>query len=143
MERTGIAGSATFADPVAPKITVLVIDEDANDLRSFSSFLEQEGFDVRACSTHADALHWLESEVLDFIIVSQGGPKFEGRSVVERAIEIDRRMSVLVLARHADIPCYIESMQLGALDYFEKPLAPQELLRLVKSHLRCCTGRDC
>jgi two-component system C4-dicarboxylate transport response regulator DctD len=136
-------GSATAADPVSPKIIVLVMDEDADYLRSFSSFLEQEGFDVRACGTCADALHRLESEVLHFVIVSQGSPNFEGRSVLKRAIEIDRRMPVLVLARYADIPCYIESMQLGALDYFEKPLAPQELLRLVKSHLRCRTGRDC
>lgn len=143
MKRIGIDGSATSADPFDPKIIVLVMDEDADDLRCFSSFLEQEGFDVRACGTRADALHWLESEVFDFIIVSQGGPHFEGRPVLERAIEIDRRTPVLVLARCADIPCYIESMQLGALDYFEKPLAPQELLRLVKSHLQCRTGRDC
>jgi DNA-binding response OmpR family regulator len=143
MKRTGVEGPAASADPVTPRITVLVMDEDANDLRLYSSFLEQEGFDVRACGTHADALHWLESEVLDFIIVSQGGPNFEGRSVLKRAIEIDRRLPVLVLARFADIPCYIESMQLGALDYFEKPLAPRELLRLIKSHLRCRTDRDC
>jgi two-component system C4-dicarboxylate transport response regulator DctD len=143
MKQTAVEGSATSVDPVDPRITVLVMDEDADDLRSSSSLLEQKGFDVRACGTCAEALRWLQSEVFDFIIVSQGGPNFEGRSVLERAIEIDRRMPVLVLARHADIPCYIESVQSGALDYFEKPLAPQELLRLVKSHLRCRTGRDC
>jgi DNA-binding NtrC family response regulator len=143
MKRAGTEGSATSADPVTPKITVLVMDEDADDLRSFSSFLEQGGFDVRACGTCADALLRLESEVLDFIIVSQGGPSFEGRSVLKKAIEIDRRMPVLVLARCADMGCYIEAIQLGAFDYFEKPVAPQELLRLVKSHLRCRTDRNC
>jgi len=131
------------ADRGAPTITVLVMDEDANDLRWTHSLLEQEGFNVRACGTCADALRWLECEVLDFVIVSQGGPNFEGRSVLERAIEIDRRTPVLVLARFADMGCYVESMHLGALDYFEKPLAPRELLRLVKSHLNCRTDRDC
>lgn len=141
MERPGVEGSAISEYPSTPRMTVLVMDEDANDLRSFSSVLRGEGFEVRACGTCAEALRWLESEALDFIIVSQGGPDFEGRSVLERAIEIDRRMPVLVLARYAHIPCYIESMYLGALDYLEKPLALQELLRLVKSH--CRAGRDC
>ena len=142
MKQTGIDGSATVAETVVPKVTVLVMDEDADDLRAFSSLLEQEGFDVRACGTRADALHFLESEVFDFLIVSQGGPNFEGQFVLKRAIEIDPFMPVLVLARYIHTPSYIESMQLGALDYFEKPLPPQELLRLVKSHLRCRTGRD-
>jgi DNA-binding NtrC family response regulator len=129
-------GSSTLQAPVAPKISVLIVDEDADDLGSCSSLFEQEGYDVRACSTYADALRWLRSEIFDFIIVSQGSPEFEGRSVLKRANEIDRRLPVLVLARCADVGCYLEAIQLGALDYLEKPLPPQELLQLVKSHLR-------
>jgi len=136
MKPINVEGSPILPAPVVPKISVLVVDEDANDLRSFSSLFEQEGYDVRACGTYADALRWLGSEIFDFIIVSQGSHKFEGRSVLKRANEIDRRLPGVVLARCADVGCYIEAIQLGALDYFEKPLPPQELLRLVKSHLR-------
>ena len=143
MIQVSATNCSASADPDVPTITVMVVDEDADDLRCTYSLLEQEGFNVRACGTCADALRWLECEVLDFVIVSQGGPNFEGRSVLERAIEIDRRTPVLVLARFADMGCYVESMHLGALDYFEKPLAPRELLRLVKSHLNCRTDRDC
>jgi DNA-binding NtrC family response regulator len=118
---------------------VLVVDEDANDLKLFSSLLEQAGYEVRACGTYEDALRWLGSEIFDFVIVSQGSPKFEGRSVLRQAIEIDRRLPVLVLARYADVGCYLEAIQLCALDYLEKPLPPGELVRLVKSHLRART----
>ena len=118
-----------------PIVSVLLVDDNASDLETFSVLFEKEGYAVRACDTHADALDRLESEVFDFIVVSQGSPVFEGRSVLQRAIEIDRRVPVLVLARCHDVSCYLEAMQLGALDYFEKPLPPQELLRLVKSHL--------
>lgn len=142
MNPVRVKDSVTSAAPLSPNTTVLVMDEDADDLKSLSSLLEWQGFDVHACGTYADALRWLESEVFDFVIVSQGGPNFEGRSVLERAIEIDRRIPVLVLARCVNIGCYIESMQLGALDYLEKPLAPQELLQLVRSHLRRGTERE-
>jgi DNA-binding NtrC family response regulator len=78
----------------------------------------------------------LGPEIFDFVIVSLESPKFEGRSVLERTIEIDKRLPVLVLARCVDIGCYMDAVQLGALDYLEKPLLPQQLLRFVKSHLR-------
>ena len=119
-----------------PLPSVLLVDEDASDLKTFSVLFEQEGYAVRTCGTLADALTRLESEVFDFIVVSQGGPAFESQSVLKRAIEIDRRVPVLVLARSHDIRCYLEAIQLGALDYFEKLLPPHELLRVVKSHLR-------
>jgi len=139
MKPINVEGSPTQQDPVGPIVRVLLADEDANDLRFFSSLLEQEGYDVRACGTYADALRWLESETFDFVIVSQGSRKFEGRSVLKRANEIDRRLPVLVLARCADVGCYLEAIQLGALDYLEKPLPPQELLRFVKSQLSART----
>lgn len=129
-------GSRTPQAPGGRIVSVLLVDEDANDLRSFSSLFEQEGYAVRACGTHADALRWLESEVFNFIVVSQGSREFEGRSVLKRANEIDRSLPVLVLARCHDVACYLEAIQLGALDYLEKPLSPQELLRWVGSHLR-------
>ena len=135
MKPTKGEGSPTPEAPGARMVRILLVDEDANDLRLFSSLFQQEGYAVRACDTQADALRWLESEVFEFIIVSQGSRAFERRAVLKRANEIDRRLPVLVLARHADVSCYIEAIQMGALDYFEKPLAPQEFLRLIKSHL--------
>jgi len=119
-----------------PTASVLLVDENAGDLDMLSVLFEKEGYAVRSYGSYAAALDRLQSETFDFIVVSQGSPLFEGRSILERAIEIDRRLPVLVLARCHDIGCYLEAMQLGALDYFEKPLPPQELLRIVKSHLR-------
>jgi DNA-binding NtrC family response regulator len=115
--------------------TVLVVDEDAGDLARFSALLQDEGYDVRASTSYLEALGWLGSQRFDFIVVSQGTREFEGRSVLERAIELDRCLPVVVLARSLDMGCYLDAMQLGALDYLEKPLRPHELLRLVKSHL--------
>jgi len=119
-----------------PVVSVLLVDQDASDLEAFSMLLEKDGYTVRACDNHAHALQRLESEVFDFIIVSQGSPAFEGRSILRRANEIDRELPVLVLARCHDIGCYLEAIHLGALEYLEKPLPAPELLQFVKNHLR-------
>ncbi len=121
---------------MAPARRVLVVDEDANDLSYYARTLRQFGYKVRICSSYAEAVEWLGRETYDFIVVSQGSRAFEGRSVVERVVMLDRRIPVLVLARCAEMDCYLEAMQLGAVDYLEKPLSPSELMRVVETHLR-------
>lgn len=115
---------------------VLVVDEDFEDLQYYAAKLQQQGFEVSACASHAEGLHWMKSEIFDFIVVSQGSHAFEGRSILERAIEIDRHTPVVVLTRCLNMGCYLEAMQLGALDYLEKPLAPADIVWLVENHLR-------
>jgi two-component system C4-dicarboxylate transport response regulator DctD len=70
------------------------------------------------------------------VVVSQGSPKFEGRAVLERAVQIDLSLPVLVVARCLDMPCYLEAMQLGAVDYLAEPITVQELGRAVETHLK-------
>jgi DNA-binding NtrC family response regulator len=76
----------------------------------------------------------LGSEVFDFVMVSQGSRNFEGRCVVERATEIDRRVPVLVVARCLDMGCYLEAMQLGAVDYLAEPVTVSEIRRVLRNH---------
>ena len=56
--------------------------------------------------------------------------------LVKRVIEIDRRLPVLVLTECLDMDSYLEAMQLGAADCVEKPLRPDEVARLVETHVR-------
>ncbi len=122
--------------PMAPRARVLLVDEDFRDLEQYRSILLQQGYEVRVTSSYADAEQSLRKETFDFVLVGQGSSAFEGRTVVERALESDRQIPVVVLARCLDIGCYLEAMQLGATDYLEKPLTPAEISRLIETHLR-------
>ncbi len=115
---------------------VLVVDEDVRDLHYYSAILRQQGYEVRACASYAEGALCLKTELFDFIVVSQGSRAFEGRSVLERAIEISRRTPVVVLTACLDMGCYLEAMQLGAVDYVEKPVVASEIARLLETHLR-------
>ena len=67
-------------------------------------------------------------------MVSQGTPNFEGSRVLKRAAEINRSLPVLVVARFPDMGCYLEAMQLGAVDYLVEPLTVSELGRVLENH---------
>lgn len=122
--------------PELPAGTVLVVEEDRSDMFQYCALLRRRGYRVCCSCSYAEGEACLDSGPVDFVVVSQGSPAFEGRCVLQRAIEKDRHTPVLVLTRAADMNCYLEAMQLGALDYLEKPVSAGELLKLVATHVR-------
>jgi DNA-binding NtrC family response regulator len=115
---------------------VLLVDENVRDLRYYAAILQGEGHEVRLVTSYTEGWLALGNEHFDFVILSQGSREFEGRVVLERAIEIERHRPVLVLTNCLDMGCYLEAMQLGAADYLEKPVLPAELMRLMETHIR-------
>jgi DNA-binding response OmpR family regulator len=114
---------------------VLLVDEEAGDLRITRLTLEGQGFEVLTCTSYEAGILCLEAEPFDFVVVSQGTQAFEGRTVLDRAMQLDRRRPVLVLTRCMSMQCYLEAMQMGAIDYLEKPVPPADLLRFVRAHV--------
>jgi DNA-binding NtrC family response regulator len=115
---------------------VLLIEDEPQDREHYMSLLRQRGFEVRACESPAQAAALLEKEKYDFVLVEQGTPAFEGRMVLERVLELDRRLPTLVITRCADMGCYLEAMQMGATDYVEKTISDDEMLHIIETHLR-------
>ena len=127
----------------AARVTrILLIDEDAGDLRTLRLILEGQGFEVLTCTTYEGGIRCLETETFDFVVVSQGTQAFEGRRVLDRAKKLDRHRPVLVVTRCMDMPCYLEAMQMGAIDYLEKPVPPADLLRFVRAHVQARAAQD-
>jgi DNA-binding NtrC family response regulator len=51
-------------------------------------------------------------------------------------MEVNPSLPVLVVARFLDVDCYLEAMQLGAMDYLVEPLTVWEIGRLLERHSR-------
>ena len=117
-----------------PRGKALPVNEYPEDLQYYFHILQAYGYRVRACNSYQEGVRCLGDEVFDFVIVSQGTPKFEGSCVLERATEVNRRLPVSVVARCLDMSCYLEAMQLGAVDYLVEPLTAWEISRVLKSH---------
>jgi DNA-binding NtrC family response regulator len=135
MRNAGFGDGNSCQEATTPKAKLLVVDEDLRDMCEYCLMLRERGYEVHCVGSYAEGEACLASEAVDLVIVSQGSAAFEGRCVVERAIEKDRHLPVLVLARSVDMGCYLEAMQLGAFDYLEKPVSASEVLRLVATHV--------
>ena len=120
--------------PCVPRGKALLVRENPEDLQYYFNILEAYGYRVRACNSHQEGVCCLGDEVFDFVIVSQGTPRFEGSSVLKRAAEVDRSLPVLVVARCLDMGCYLEAMELGAVDSLVEPLTVWEIGRVLESY---------
>ena len=114
-----------------PQRKALVVDERPDGLEYYAAMLEAYAYQVRRCGAYSEGVRCLGNETFDFVIVSQGTPKFEGSCVLKRAVEIDGSLPDFVVARCLDMGSYMEAMQLGATDYLVEPLTAWEVGRLV------------
>jgi len=118
-----------------PRGRVLLVGEDSEHLEQIRRITEGMGYSIHACNSYAEGVRQLESGAFAFVIVGQGSRLFEGRCVVERAIKINRRLPVVVVARQLEMQCYLEAMQLGAVDYVAEPSVGAEIARVLHNHL--------
>ena len=113
---------------------VLLVCDDLRGFPSYGGILSALGYDVVMCSSYEEGARRVEMEEFDFAIVGQGSASFEGRCVLERAAEVHRNIPIVVVARCLDIHCYLEAMDLGAVDYLERP-EPDDLGWVMETQL--------
>lgn len=114
---------------------VLLVEDDPRDCDFYFQVFAAHGFDVKSCRSVTEGERLLEKEHYDFVLLEQGTHAFEGRRVLERVAAIDRHLPAVVVTRCVDMQCYLEAMQMGAVDYLEKPLSESEVLRVVETHI--------
>jgi DNA-binding NtrC family response regulator len=114
--------------------TVLLVFEELQNLEKYGSVLCTLGYSIRMCNSVAEGIEALETENVSFVIVSQGTPAFEGRQVLERSLQLHPNVPVLIVARALDVHCYLDAMDLGAIDYLERP-EPKDMEWVVNAHI--------
>jgi two-component system response regulator (stage 0 sporulation protein F) len=114
--------------------TALLVIEEPHDLETYGTFLRNRGYETLMCDSPREGMNCLAAKDVSLVIVSQGTPAFEGRPVLERALQLCPKVPVLVVARVLDIHCYLDAMDLGAFDYLEKP-DPRDLAWVVDMHV--------
>ena len=114
---------------------VLLICDGFWEFPLYGGMLSALGYDLVMCSSYEEGSRRVETEDFAFAIVNQGSASFEGRCVLERAAEMHRNIPIVVVTRFMDTHCYLEAMELGAVDYLERP-EPDDLGWVLKTQLR-------
>ena len=116
------------AAPDSPR--VLVID-DSEGVRSYlASLLELRGFAVDTAGDGRSALELLESGAApDVVLLDVMMPGLGGLETLRRIRELQPALPVVMLSVVGKAATIVEAMQLGAVDYLNKPFEEDELVR--------------
>jgi two-component system KDP operon response regulator KdpE len=114
---------------------VLVIDDEAAILRFLKPALEANSFEMSSAGTVAEAIKRIAAESPDIVLLDLGLPDGDGKDVIKRAREWSDVPIIVLSARERETE-KIESLDLGADDYVNKPFNIGELLARMRTALR-------
>ncbi len=114
---------------------VLVVDDEAAILRFLKPALEANGYDMVSAGTVAEATKRIAAESPDIVLLDLGLPDGDGKEVIKRAREWSDVPIIVLSARERETE-KIESLDLGADDYVNKPFNVGELLARMRAALR-------
>ena len=114
-------------DKMFSTIRILVVD-DEEDIRDGSErILNRLGFQVLKTSRGLDALDILSKEKVAIVFLDLKMPGMDGMEVLERIMQLDRSIMVIVVTGFATVETAIEAMKKGAYDFFPKPFEPDQM----------------
>ncbi len=114
---------------------VIVVDDEAAIREAVQQWLELSGFDVRTCASAAEALALVDRDFPGIVVSDVRMPGSDGLQLLDKLLQIDSDLPVILVTGHGDVPMAVESMKKGALDFIQKPFKEDQLLELVERML--------
>ena len=119
---------------------ILLVDDDLDVLAAHARFLRVNGFDVLVADRAGSALERLAAESIDIIVTDLRMPDEDGLAFARQAREIRPLIPMLFFSGFATVPDIVEAMKLGAVDFLEKPVEPEQLLSAIERIARSFRG---
>lgn len=120
----------------APKVTLLVVEDDAKLRSVLERTLTFEGYDVTSCSDGVGGLDALTGAAFDAVIMDVSMPYLDGVGMCRRMRERGHLEPVLFLTARTTIEDRVTGLDAGGDDYLTKPFSIEELLARLRALLR-------
>ncbi len=118
---------------------ILIVDDNASNRDLLVRRLAREGHSTLASASGREALHILEQEGVDLILLDLMMPDMNGLEVLER-LKADatlREVPVIMISGLQEVDSVIRCIEAGAEDYLTKPFDPV----LLRARINACLER--
>jgi len=119
------------------KGSVLVVDDNPDNLRLLTGILTEKGYKVRPAPSGSLALTSVQSTLPDVILLDIKMPGMDGYEVCRRlkSDERTRDVPVLFISALDEVMDKIKGFGVGGIDYITKPFQHEEVLARVETHV--------
>lgn len=116
---------------------ILVVDDEVGIRELLSEILFDEGYRVHLAENAAQARAFRLKQEPDLVLLDIWMPDTDGLVLLkEWAAQQLLTMPVVMMSGHGTIETALEATRVGALDFLEKPIALQKLLKTVEKALQ-------
>lgn len=117
------------------KTKVLVVDDEAAILRFLKPALEANNYEMTSAGTVVEAVKRIAAETPDIVLLDLGLADGDGKDVIRKVREWSDVPIIVLSARERETE-KIDSLDLGADDYVNKPFNVGELMARMRTALR-------
>ena len=114
-------------------MAILLVEDDTELAAGLGKALRNEGLAINHVASGADALHVIDTETPDIVILDLGLPDMDGLEVLNRLRSSQPDLPVLLLTARASIGDKVAGLDSGADDYLAKPFEMEELLARLRA----------
>ncbi len=129
--------SSTHHAPQAHAPLLLVIDDDANEVRAIATLIAQKGYRVRQTTDPHLAIAALEKLKPDLILLDIDMPDLDGYAVCEqiKANPETKHIPIIFLSNLTDVRAQVLAFEVGGSDYVTKPVQAAAVLARIENQL--------
>jgi len=114
----------------------ILIIEDEQAIRNVLSNIiseEDKSYEVDLAENGLEGLEKLIKDSYDLVLCDIKMPKMDGIELLDKAIEIQPDITIVMISGHGDIETAVDCIKKGAFDYISKPPDLNRLLNTVRN----------
>jgi len=122
--------------------SILIVDDEKNIRLTVVHSLEPLGFEIDTAVNGEEALTKIQNEDYGLLLMDLRLPGMNGMEVLQRIRELRLDVKVIIITAYGTIELAVKAMKLGAVDFIQKPFAPQEIREAVLQATDIKTDRE-
>lgn len=120
----------------APQPSLLVVEDSPTISAMYVAFLEGQPYQVTCVTTTAEAIEHINRAPPTLVLLDLNLPDGSGLNVLAHIHQQQIPSAVIVITGHGSVEAAVEAMQLGAIDFIEKPIEVDRFLVTIRNTIK-------
>lgn len=112
---------------------VYLVDDDKNIRKSLQIAFKDSPFDIKVFHSSASVLAEIKKKEPDILVLDIQIDDLTGIDIYNKLLSEGYEVPVIFVSGHASLSQAVQGVKLGAIDFIEKPFAPEKLLQALNN----------
>src|SRR3954463_2714879 len=112
---------------------ILIIDDEKAIRKTLTEILSFEGYKLDEAGDGEEGLKKFREKNYDVVLCDIKMPKVDGLDFLQKAVEINPDIPVIMISGHGNIETAVEAVKKGAYDFIQKPPDLNRLLITIRN----------